>query len=73
MNISTSSSLLINEAPLQVLPSLAVALKNVHEAIILQQVQYWLSRSNFIFNNRNGYTTPWMSGMNNSLGLPKNL
>lgn len=52
MNISTSSSLLINEAPLQVLPSLAVALKNVHEAIILQQVQYWLSRSNFIFNNR---------------------
>lgn len=52
MNISTSSSLLINEAPLQVLPSLAVALKNVHEAIILQQVQYWLSRSNFIFNGR---------------------
>lgn len=52
MNISTSSSLLINEAPLQVLPSLAVALKNVHEAIILQQVQYWLSRSNFVFNNR---------------------
>lgn len=52
MNISTSSSLLINEAPLQVLPSLAVALKNVHEAIILQQVQYWLSRSNFVFNGR---------------------
>lgn len=52
MSISTSSSLLINEAPLQVLPSLAVALKNVHEAIILQQVQYWLSRSNFVFNGR---------------------
>lgn len=52
MSISKSSSLLINEAPLQVLPSLAVALKNVHEAIILQQVQYWLSRSNFVFNGR---------------------
>lgn len=52
MNISTSSSLLINEAPLQVLPSLAVALKNVHEAIILQQIQYWLSRSNFVFKGR---------------------
>lgn len=52
MAISTSSSLLINEAPLQVLPSLAVALKNVHEAIILQQVQYWLSRSDFVFNKR---------------------
>lgn len=36
---SNSSSLLINESPLQVLPSLAVALGNINEAIILQQIQ----------------------------------
>lgn len=40
--VSNSSPLLINESPLQVLPSLAVALGNVNEAIILQQIQYWL-------------------------------
>ena len=40
--ISNSSPLLINESPLQVLPSLAVALGNINEAIILQQIQYWL-------------------------------
>ncbi|WP_281829542.1 conserved phage C-terminal domain-containing protein [Lactobacillus amylolyticus] len=39
---SNSSPLLINESPLQVLPSLAKALGNVNEAIILQQIQYWL-------------------------------
>lgn len=39
---SNSSPLLINESPLQVLPSLAKALGNVNEAIILQQTQYWL-------------------------------
>ena len=35
------SNLLINEPPLQVLPSLAVAI-GLNEAIILQQVHYWL-------------------------------
>lgn len=40
--VSNSSPLLINESPLQVLPSLAVALGNINEAIILQQIQYWL-------------------------------
>ena len=40
--VSNSSPLLINESPLQVLPSLAVELGNVNEAIILQQIQYWL-------------------------------
>lgn len=39
---NNSSPLLINESPLQVLPSLAVALGNINEAIILQQIQYWL-------------------------------
>jgi len=41
----TNSPLLINESPLQLLPSLAVALGGVNEAIILQQVQYWLTLS----------------------------
>lgn len=41
--ISNSSPLLINESPLQVLPSLAVALGNINEAIILQQIQYWIN------------------------------
>jgi hypothetical protein len=37
-----SSRLLINEHPLQVLPSLATLL-GLNEAIILQQIQYWIS------------------------------
>lgn len=70
MTITSSSRLLINENPLQVLPSLAVALKNVNEAIMLQQVQYWLSRSTKAFEGRKWvYNTiddwkmqfPWMT------------
>lgn len=44
-------SLLISEPPLQVLPTLA-RLIGLNEAIILQQVHYWLQRSN---NIRDGY------------------
>ena len=44
-------SLLISEPPLQVLPSLAVKI-GLNEAIILQQIHYWLQRSN---NVRDGY------------------
>ncbi len=70
MTITSSSRLLINENPLQVLPSLAVALKNINEAIMLQQVQYWLSRSTKVFESRRWvYNTiddwkvqfPWMT------------
>jgi hypothetical protein len=39
-----SHRLLINEAPLQVLPSLAAAI-GLNEAIIIQQVHYWMQRS----------------------------
>ncbi len=39
------SKLLIEEAPLQVLPSLAMAV-GLNEAIILQQIHYWLGRAN---------------------------
>lgn len=70
IKVSNTSSLLINEPPLQVLPSLAVALKNLNEAVMLQQVQYWLSRSNNEFEGRKWvYNTieewnnqfPWLS------------
>ena len=39
-----SSPLLINEPPLQVLPSLAVVI-GLNEAIVLQQIHYWMQRS----------------------------
>jgi DnaD/phage-associated family protein len=38
------SKLLINERPLQVLPSLAVAI-GLNEAIVLQQLHYWLKEA----------------------------
>jgi hypothetical protein len=38
------SKLLIDEPPLQVLPSLALAI-GLNEAIFLQQLHYWLQRS----------------------------
>lgn len=38
------SSLLINEPPLQVLPSLAVKI-GLAEAIVVQQIHYWLQRT----------------------------
>ena len=40
-----TNSLLISEPPLQVIPSLAVVLKSVDKAIILQQIHYWLQKS----------------------------
>ncbi|WP_294837220.1 hypothetical protein [uncultured Lactobacillus sp.] len=40
-----NNNLLISEPPLQVIPSLAVALKSVDKAVILQQIHYWLQRS----------------------------
>ena len=42
------SKLLINEQPLQCQPSLAAALGSADEAIVLQQLHYWLSRTNNI-------------------------
>lgn len=45
------SKLLIDEEPLQVLPSLAVAI-GLNEAIFLQQVHYWLKRSKHLHDGR---------------------
>ena len=45
------SKLLINENPLQVLPSLAVK-TSLNEAIVLQQIHYWLEKSEHIHDGR---------------------
>ena len=41
------SKLLINESPLQVQPSLAMAI-GLNEAIFLQQLHYWIGTSRFV-------------------------
>jgi hypothetical protein len=38
------STLLINEAPLMIVPSLAVEI-GLNEAVVLQQIHYWLNIS----------------------------
>lgn len=64
-----SSKLLINEPPLQVLPTLARSL-DVNKAIILQQIQYWIATSGHEINGErwvyNSYSEwsrqfPWLS------------
>jgi len=64
-----SSSLLINEYPLQVLPTLAVAL-GINEAIFLQQLHYWIDRAGsehddrlWVYNTMDEWLTqmPWLS------------
>lgn len=63
-------NLLISEPPLQVIPSLAVALNSVDKAIILQQFHYWLIRSKnvkdghkWIYNSVSAWHAqfPWLS------------
>ena len=49
--ITNSSKLLLHEEPLQVLPALAVTL-GLNEAIILQQLHYWLRRKSHVRDNR---------------------
>lgn len=58
------NSLLLNERPLVVLPGLAEALGSVDEAIILQQLHYWVSKSEHVHDgHRWVYNTldAWMS------------
>lgn len=65
----TNQSLLISEPPLQVIPSLATILKSSDKAIMLQQIHYWLQRSNnveeghrWVFNSVKNWQKqfPWM-------------
>lgn len=49
--MSYQRSLLIDESPLQVLPQLAKAI-GLNEAIVLQQIHYWLNRSTNIRDGR---------------------
>jgi hypothetical protein len=51
-----SSNYLIHEPPLVVLPTLAVALGGLNEAIFLQQCHYWMQRSK---HARDGRTWFW--------------
>ena len=51
--VRSSSRLLIDEYPLQVLPSLAVAI-GLNEAIFLQQLHFWLQRREHVFDDQ-----PW--------------
>ena len=58
------ANLLLNERPLVVLPGLAEALGSVDEAIILQQLNYWLQKSTKIHDGKRWvYNTldAWMS------------
>ncbi len=51
-----SSKLLLDEAPLQIIPSLATSI-GLNEAIVLQQIQYWLiNRKDEPKAQRDGYT-----------------
>ena len=70
MAMNNSKSLLISEPPLQVRARLAVALKYSDKAIILQQIHYWLQRSNnivdghrWVFNTAKGWQKqfPWIT------------
>ncbi|MFV8853452.1 hypothetical protein ABQ336_22345, partial [Serratia fonticola] len=45
------SRLLINENPLQVLPTLACAI-GLNEAVVLQQIHYWMNSSRHAYNGR---------------------
>jgi hypothetical protein len=48
----TNSDLLINESPLQCLPTLAKVLGSSDDAIVLQQVKYWLNHSKNVIDGR---------------------
>lgn len=61
------TQLLIDEPPLQVLPSLAILLKSSDKALILQQLHYWLQRSN---NIKDGYRWVYNSYKNWSKQFP---
>ncbi|WP_440863044.1 hypothetical protein [Symbiopectobacterium purcellii] len=47
----STSRLLIHENPLQVLPSLACTI-GLNEAMVLQQIHYWLGNSRHVHNGR---------------------
>jgi len=53
------SNLLISEPPLQVVPSLAEEV-GLNEAIVLQQVHYWLQRSRHKEPDEHGTTRRWV-------------
>ena len=62
------SKLLIDENPLVLLPSLAVKI-GLNQAIVIQQIHYWLQASKTKINNKKWVYNTIMSGMSNFLFL----
>lgn len=58
-----SSKFLIEESPLQVLPSLAVKI-GLNEAIVLQQIHYWIGKMNDDKHYKDGHYWIWNSVAN---------
>lgn len=65
-----NNSLLISEPPLQLIPTLAIILKSSDKALMLQQIHYWLQRSNniedghrWVFNSVKNWQKqfPWLT------------
>lgn len=65
-----NKSLLISEPPLQLIPTLAIILKSSDKALMLQQIHYWLQRSNnieeghrWVFNSVKNWQKqfPWLT------------
>ncbi len=63
------SNLLLDERPLIVLPSLAAMLNSLDEAVILQQIHYWIEKGKTIVKADTGSTTQWKTGCSSFLGL----
>lgn len=63
------SNLLLDEPPLQVMPTLATKV-GLNESIVLQQIHYWLKIKEKVNKNIltviTGYIIPISSGKNNS-------
>ena len=58
------SKLLINENPIMIQPSLVMKL-GINQAIIIQQVHYWLVTSSHVKDGKDGFTIPIKIGRNN--------
>ncbi len=55
------NKLLIDDYPIRVLPKLA-ELIGLNEAIILQQMHYWIGNSKHEYDNKNGFITLILNG-----------
>ncbi len=56
------SKLLINENPIMIIPSLALKM-GLNEAVVLQQIHYWIVKSSHVMDGRSGFITRIKNGM----------